>query len=46
MLISSAPARLAAAMPTPKAMVLICTGSAPIRRSARRSWDTAMIARP
>src|SRR5207244_2140555 len=34
------------AMPTPKAMVLIWTGSAPINRSARRSWDTAMTARP
>jgi len=31
---SSAPARLAAAMPIPNAIVLICTGFAPIRRSA------------
>ena len=36
--ISSAPARLAAAMPTPNAIVLIFTGSAPMRRRAAWSW--------
>ena len=46
MIMSSAPARLAVAIPTPKAMVLIWIGFAPMRRSARLSWETPMMALP
>ncbi len=45
-MISSAPARLAAAMPMPNAMVLIRTGSIAMSCSADWSCDTAIMARP
>ena len=44
--IKSAPATDAVAIESPKASCLIPTGSAPIRRSAKRSCESARIARP